>query len=81
MASKKKRKEVETISARQAPSTIKTRSSTKKEKGKNLELEEKRIEQSDEENNPNEPLHSHVEEDLQKPPEVPIAETPVSRKK
>ena len=31
--------------------------------------------------NPNEPLHSQEDEDLQKPPKVPMVETPVNWKK
>ena len=79
ITSKKKRKRVETTSSLKDPSSIKNRSSTEKDKGKILEPEVVRLGQSDEESNPNEPLHSQEEEDLQKPPKVPMVETLVSR--
>ena len=82
IVSKKKRKNVEVVSASKAPSSIKNRSSTKKDKGKILEPKAERIEeQPNQESNLNETLHSQEEENLEKPLEAPMMEIPISKMK
>ena len=68
IVSKKKSKEVESVSAPKAPSSVKNRSSMEKEKGNILEPKEIRLGKSNGESNFNGPLYSQEEEDLEKPP-------------
>ena len=67
IASKKRSKNVEVVSAPKAPSSAKNRSPIEKEKGKILEHEVDGLEwQLDKESNLNETLHSQEKEDLEK---------------